>query len=395
MLLRMTLHEVTRDERGVALPMALFTLLLMTSLSLAFLTLGQTEPVVSGNHLRGAQSRVLAEAGVERAVWAMTNGGVPAPAASAVAASPYDGLTFLTTPGGTGGFTVRITGVSAFEVLVDTEGWTPTVGRAAVTGYDASDARTRAHRRVQTPLIKLPDFGSTPCALCVRGDLEVRGSAIITSTADTSCGNKYGTTSSGQLCLGSSCDPSDSSWGNNGSINGATGTNAGTDNEPSDYQMHVAASTFDTFTLNASQLAALKAIAQDYGTYYSGDVTFNSSNRVPAKPIVFVEGNLFTAGNPYTGGTFNGWMIVMGSISLGGNGTINGMLYATNDVSSSSGNNTISGLVVSQNESNTSFIDTTTTGNMSITYDCANARGNNTFPQGWFPKPGGWTEPAG
>jgi hypothetical protein len=391
MLLRMLhVHEiarVTRNERGVALPMALFTLLLMTSLSLAFLTLGQTEPVVSNNHMRSAQARVLAEAGVERAVWAMTFGGLAAPAASAVAASPYDGNSFLTTPGNVGGFTVRVTGVSSFEVLVDTVGWTPT--------NDTTDTRSKAHRRVQTPLIKLPDFGQTPCALCVRGDLEVRGSASISATADTSCGNKYGTTSSGQLCLGSSCDPSDSNWGNNGSINGATGTNVGTDNEPNDYQMNVSTSTFDPFTLNAAQLAALKQLATDYGTFYSGDVTFNSSNRVPAKPIVFVEGNLFTSGNPYTGGAFNGWIIVMGSISLGGNGTINGMLYATNDVSSSSGTNTINGLVVSQNESNSSFIDTTTTGNMTITYDCAKARGSGNFPQGWFPKPGGWREPAG
>jgi hypothetical protein len=387
--------NVVRDERGVALPMALFVLLLLTSLSLAFMTLGQTEPVVGTNHLRSAQARVLAEAGVERAVWALSTGTLVAPASAAIASLPYNGLQFLTVGNATGGFTVKVTGVSAFEVLVETEGWTPSVGRSTVTGYDATDIRSKAHRRVLTPVIKLPDFGDTPCALCVRGDLEVRGSATVSSMADTSCGNKYGVTSAGTLCLGSSCDPTDTTnWGNSGSINGATDGNPA-DNQPNDYQRNVASSSFEPFTLTASQLDALKAIARDYGTYYSGDVIFSSSNRVPAKPIVFIDGSMTTSGNPYTGGTFNGWLIVVGTATLAGNGTINGMLYATNDIQSSSGTNVINGVVISQNETNNSGIDTTTTGNMTINYNCANARGNNQFPSGWFPKPGGWREPSG
>ena len=382
MLLRMPqahqIARVTRDERGVALPMALFTLLLMTSLSIAFLTLGQTEPVVSNNHMRSAQARVLAEAGVERAVWALTFGGLAAPGAATVAASPYDGTTALTVGAATGTFVVKITGVSPFEVLVDTEG-----------------RSSNSHRKVQTPVIKLPNFGDTPCALCVKGDLEVKGSAAISSIVDTTCGNKYGVTTSGTLCLGEACDPTDSQWGNSGSVNGSTDSNP-LDNQPNDYQRLVAASTFDPFTLTASQLDALRAIARDYGSYYSGNQTFNSSDRIPAgKPIVFVDGNLTTSGNPYTGGAFNGWLIVVGSAVLGGNGVINGMLYSTDDIQSSSGTNVINGVVISQNTTNNSGIDTTTTGNMTINYNCANARGNNNFPAGWFPKLGGWKEPQG
>ena len=385
-----------RDERGIALPMALFVLLFVTSLSMAFMTLGQTEPVVANNHLRAAQARVLAEAGVERAVWALSTGAVVAPAASVVAGAPYDGLQFLTVGTATGGFTVKVTGVSGFEVMVETEGWTPSVGRATVTGYDATDTRSKSHRRVQTPLVKLPDFGQTPCALCVRGDLEVRGNAVIAALADTSCGAKYGVTTSGTLCLGSSCDPTDApNWGNSGSINGATDANP-SDNQPDDYQRNVAGSTFDSFTLSTNQLDTLRAFARDYGTYYQGDTTFNSSNRIPSgSPIVFVDGNMSTSGNPYTGGTFNGWLIVVGSAVLAGNGTINGMLYATDDIQSSAGTNTINGVVISQNLTNNSGIDTTTSGTMTINYDCSNARGSNQFPTGWFPKPGGWREPAG
>ncbi|MBI1735208.1 MAG: hypothetical protein HYR51_08545, partial [Candidatus Rokubacteria bacterium] len=357
--------------------------------------LGQTEPVVSNNHLRSAQARVLAEAGIERAVWALSTGALVAPAATTVASSPYNGLQFLTLGNATGGFTVKVTGVSSFEVLVDAEGWTPIVGRSTVTGYDATDVRTKVHRRVQTPLIKLPDFGDTPCALCVKGDLEVKGTAAVSSIADTSCGNKYGVTTAGTLCLGQACDPTDPNWGNTGSVNGSTDTNA-TPNQPDDYQRNVAGSSFDPFMLTASQLDALRALARDYGSYYAGDTTFNSSNRIPSgKPIVFVDGNMATSGNPYSGGTFNGWLIVIGTATLAGNGTINGMLYATDDIQSSSGTNTINGVVISQNQDNNSGIDTTTTGNMTINYNCANARGNNNFPSGWFPKPGGWKEPSG
>ena len=390
-----TVRRVLRDDRGVAVPMALFVLLLLTSLSLTFMTLGQTEPVVGNNHLRTAQARVLAEAGVERVVWALSSGALVAPAGSVVAGAPYNGLQFLSPGNVTGGFTVKVTGVSAFEVLVDAEGWTPTVGRSAVAGYDATDGRTKAHRRVQTPVIRLPDFGDTPCALCVKGDLEVKGTAAVNAVSDTSCGNKYGATTAGTLCLGEACDPSDPNWANTGSLNGATDTSP-TDNQPDDYQRNVASSTFDPFTLSSSQLDALKAIARDYGTYYSGDTTFNSSNRIPSgKPIVFVEGSMTTSGNPYVGNTFNGWLIVVGTATLAGNGTINGMLYATNDIQSSSGTNTINGVVISQNETNNSGIDTTTSGNMTINYNCANARGNANFPDGWFPKPGGWREPSG
>ena len=162
------------------------------------------------------------------------------------------------------------------------------------------------------------------------------------------------------------------------------------------YTCNVAGTTFDPFTLTASQLDTLRAFARDYGSYYAGDTLFNSSNRIPSgRPIVFIDGNMTTSGNPYVGNAFNGWLIVVGTATLAGNGTINGMLYTTNDIQSSSGTNTINGVAISQNETNNTGIDTTTTGNMTINYNCSNARGNSNFARKWFPKPGGWREPAG
>jgi Tfp pilus assembly protein PilX len=363
------------DERGVAMPVAMMALVLLVSLGLVFLTLGQSEPVVSVNHLRTAQARVLAEAGVERVVWALSNGALGVPATGVVAPSPYDGLQVLELTTATGGFTVRVTGVTATEVTVDAEGWTPRVGRPAVTGYDVNDTRTKAHR--------------SPCALCVKGDLEVRGSAVIEARNDTSCGSKYGVTASGSVCIGGgSCN------GNSGAIYGAVDGNT-TANQAGDFQSGVVPSAFDAMTLSTSQLDALRAMARAQGTYHSGHTTFNSSSQVPSgKSVVFVDGDVSMSGNPYAGGSFTGWMIVMGSATVNGNGTLNGLLYAQNDVSSSSGTNTINGLVISQNTSNASGIDTSAGGNMTINFDCTYARGNNQLPRQWFMKPGSYREPS-
>src|SRR5688572_19933712 len=72
------------DQRGVALPMALMALVIMTALVIAFSVLASTEPTIANNQLRVAQARALAEAGVERALWALTAGKTisPAPAGS-------------------------------------------------------------------------------------------------------------------------------------------------------------------------------------------------------------------------------------------------------------------------------------------------------------------------
>ena len=62
------------DECGVALPMALMTLSLLTTLLVVFGVLAQTEPIIAANQLRVTQARALAESGFEHAVWALSEG---------------------------------------------------------------------------------------------------------------------------------------------------------------------------------------------------------------------------------------------------------------------------------------------------------------------------------
>lgn len=54
-----------RDDRGVALPLALMALMVLGALSAALLTIGGSEVQISYNHLRGTQAQFTAEAGLE------------------------------------------------------------------------------------------------------------------------------------------------------------------------------------------------------------------------------------------------------------------------------------------------------------------------------------------
>jgi hypothetical protein len=58
-----------RNERGVALPLAMILLMVLTMLTITFMSLGSVEPQISRNLSDGARARQLAESGIE---WAMS-----------------------------------------------------------------------------------------------------------------------------------------------------------------------------------------------------------------------------------------------------------------------------------------------------------------------------------
>src|SRR5713101_7836874 len=132
---RMRVHRLLvllQCERGVALPMALMCLLILSALIVAFSMMAASEPVLANNQLQVAQARAVAESGVERAIWALNNpanaAGIPNPP---VYAAPYTGVTpvpVMVNGAQMGVFTVLVTtnGVLTNARDIVATGWTPT-----------------------------------------------------------------------------------------------------------------------------------------------------------------------------------------------------------------------------------------------------------------------------
>src|SRR6266545_5768654 len=98
------------DQQGVALPLALLVLALLTSLTLAFLALSSTEPTIAANLKGGEVALALAEAGIERGVWGIGNptaaAGLATPLPNPVPA-PYNGQQLVAL--GSRAFTIAVT----------------------------------------------------------------------------------------------------------------------------------------------------------------------------------------------------------------------------------------------------------------------------------------------
>src|SRR6266436_10076112 len=67
------LTKLIRCQRGIALPMALLTMLILSALIIAFSMMAASEPMLANNQLQVAQARGVAESGVEQAIWALNN----------------------------------------------------------------------------------------------------------------------------------------------------------------------------------------------------------------------------------------------------------------------------------------------------------------------------------
>src|SRR2546430_13891188 len=101
------------SEDGIALPMTLIILTLLTALTVAFLAFSSSEPAIAMNQMTNAQARAIAESGIERALWALTKGDTSPGAAGPIAdplpapgPAPYDGSAYVAV--GVGEFTVTV-----------------------------------------------------------------------------------------------------------------------------------------------------------------------------------------------------------------------------------------------------------------------------------------------
>ena len=401
----MRLRDLTpllRCQRGVALPMAMLTLMILSALMIAFSMLAASEPVLANNQLQVAQARSVAESGVERAIWALNNpadpNGIPNPLVTP--AAPYDGSTTTAVMQNgvqIGVFTVSVTnGTLPNERVIVATGWTPT----------NTGAGPKVKQKVQVSVMQfLFSALPPPGALTVRGEVNASGNTLIDSRSDTSCGNKAGTYTQGSTETGGSA-----------AVYGADGNN--TQNQSTDVVQNVPDSNFDAFTLKNADLNALKRLAKARGTYYQGTVLFNSGNQMP-NGVIFIDtvsgNNIDVSGTTPSSdfasvtihgnapasadGIFHGLLIVNGTLTINGNFKMYGLAYATNDFTYvGTGTGEIDGAVVSRNIRDTSSttIDTNTGGNATIRYNCSYVKnGGGQIPPGFLPEKGTYKEISG
>ena len=431
-----TLSRILADQRGIALPMAMMIVLILSALMVAFSVLGASEPTLAANQQRVAQARAIAESGLERALWALNNpgdaSGIPGddhgilPDPKGPVPAPYDGSSFIpaSVAGVIGGFRVTVSASKNPDETV-----IPNERKILVDGWVPNDtAPARVKQRIQVTVTKIRFLGA-PVALAVRGDLNLGGHSLIDSSRDTSCGEKGGTWSKDETHREGSAEVCNYAGGcdNHDDVPTPVVYNP---NDPTtlkgDIVTGVPNSIFDTFTYSPDEINMFKAMAKAQGTYYptpaGGTVTFNASNKIP-NGLIFVDitsGNDITATTPASDfnaslkisgnagasndGIFRGWIIVNGSARIDGQFVMRGLLYVQNDLTYlGTGNGKIVGAAISQNllDLKSTTIakwesDSDTLGNSTIVYNCAYARtGDNKVSQSFTIKLGTYKGVAG
>jgi hypothetical protein len=413
------------DERGFALPMSMLALLILSTLVIAFSVLASTEPAITNNQLLTAQARALAEAGIEKAIWALNNptdpNGIPnaVPLANAwTAAAPFDGsqLVDVVVNGTTlGGFKATVArGASAAEIIITSVGWVPS---------DTS-THTKAHQKVTVTLFN-PQFlfKNPPAALNVRGELQAGGNSLVDSRAgqpgvDVSCGAKDGSLTTGATSMNGNAADIYGGDGNNTANTMYNASGAAIPSSQSDIVENVSTASFDQFIWSDADISALRAYAKAHGTYYQGTVLFNAGNNIP-NGVVFIDtvsgknitqegvtpatatsdfANVSIHGNPAAdpSGTFHGVLFVNGSLSIDGNFKMDGLAYAQNDISYHGvGTGGLLGAVLSRNirDLSSTSIDSDLLGNALIKYNCGYAKngGGSLLPK-WVVETGTYRE---
>ena len=336
--------------------------------------------------MANAQARAIAESGVERTLWALTKGETD-PAANgalidplpAPVPAPYDGSQLVNL------------GVGQLKVTV-TNG--PAVNERTIeaVGYVPNAANPIAIKKLETVVTKVKTL-DPPCAVCAGGEapngaataIRVGGSASI-SAADT--GSNY--------CNGVSHPPD---------VLGADGGNE----RPSGHHRSIGrvgdddrrpAVELHRFPLQRCRHGHAEGAGEGERNVLPGQsgVDVAAAQRhhlrrhaVRQPAVVDIHGN-WSQG-------WNGWLVVAGTIAISGNTTLNGLIYAQNDVDlHGAGGGSITGAVISTNriDSQSTNVDKEDVGNAPISYNCRRVRdGGGFIPQGWFVKPGTYRDVDG
>lgn len=394
------------NERGIAMPMALIVMVILTALMAAFAVLATSEPQIASNQVASAQARALAESGVERVLWALTTGETT-PAANGVITMDA-GYNLLVVPAAYDGTTENTLGVGSFKVSI-TNGVQPNIKIVTAVGFVPNATTPIAVKKITTQVTRLK-WINPQCGLCGGGEeppgltttVKVGGSAGVNASLTQQCVGSN-CIAAGQLCAG--VVPT--------SAIGATGTVAPNGSPdlyapPGGEQMQNGATYPSTQILSDSDMLTLKAMAKMKGLYVKGTPTWDFP---PQDGLIFVDtadASVLTATTPpanipnvsiHGNGTWSGWLIVAGNVSISGNIAMTGLIYAQNDVTlNGTGNSGFTGAVISTNRVTTTStnIDSQDVGNAPISYNCPAVRdGGGQMSQNWFIMPGTFREVSG
>jgi len=381
-------------QRGAVLPLAMLSLLVLSAVLIGLSMLTGQEPLVAGNHVMIVQAQALAEAGLERALWALSSPLAPEGVAwTAAAPAPYNGSQLIevaTDAASLGGFRLTISGESDRQRQV--------VAIGLVPGDDGPLGRARQEISATVIRLRFPAF---PAGLAVRGDLTIGSGVTVDASADGSCGDLAGTWSSGATTLGSASQ-----------VLGRSGDPA-IPNEAADARQLQPAGAFDEGAFTPAELSALKAVARARGTYYQGAVAFDAARPVP-DGLIFVDtisGQPITEATPEAdlaavsigdgagtgpGGSFRGWLVVNGSLSMAGSVALEGLVYAADRLSQTGAAKLVGAAVAGHVRSALpSLIDARPSGGAALVWNCEAGRtGGRVIPQRWMVKPGSYREAA-
>jgi len=415
-----------QDERGIAFPMAMIVMVILTSLMIAFAVLATSESQIASSQMASAQARALAESGLERALWGLTTG-ESNPGASGVLALDAGYLLPNPMPPAYNGSQVVLNDpvlgspIGIFKVTVANGA---IINEKVVTaiGYVPDAINPIATKKITAVVTRLKWIDPV-CALCAGGEnppltttnVQIGGTASVNASTSAE-----GSVPAGAYCSG--VTPL-TAVGSSGSVN-----SSGTPNlySPAGYTNTApcpdGASCGMTYPsgmiLTDSDMATLKALAKSSGHYYTGAQHWacppdgTCGNPIP-NGLVFVDtpsGQPLSTASPDSDlfqvditGNWNsgwsGWLVVAGSLRVQGDVRLSGLVYVQNDVILHGlGNNSIQGAVVSTNrvDARSTTIDIDDTGNARISYNCPNVRsGGGTLSQNWFVKPGSYREISG
>jgi hypothetical protein len=398
------------NERGIAMPMALIVLMILTALMAALAVLATSEPHIASNQEASTQARALAESGVSRVLWALNAGQQSTPPTGALVLDASYNLPSPLPAPYNGSATVAL-GVGAFKVIV-ADGSQPNQKQVTAVGYVPNATTPVAIKKIQVTVMRMK-WMNPLCALCAGGEqppgdstsVQVGGSAAVNGTTSQQ-GHGGHTIAAGATCPGAA--PIISAVASTGTVS--------TNGSPGFYTPPGTPGTLNNATfpssmlLSNSDMATLKTLAMARGTYWKGNPPWNGG-LPPSNGLIFVDtadGSVLTNSTPganiptvsiHSNGTWSGWLVVAGSIDISGDITMKGLIYAQNDVNlHGTGGGSIQGAIITTNRVDTSStnIDSQDIGNAPLSYNCPDVQsGAGTLSQNWFEMPGTYQEVSG